>query len=230
MGSRKAVLRLLIWGLGFPFVLPGISCEETPTDPTSAFWNWFLKNERDLRNQKALREGMIDQAYEQIRRVDQGLAIEIGGDPKKGPTELIISAQGKKELFSLVDQVIARAPKVEGWLFIALKPAMGFELEYEYDGKKLDPRKLWFQARTPKDAPGMLGLEVFIPGYSEVDKTETVEAVFRILDSAMGERLTAEMIRYVDVSKLPDNPEKEGYIKFVELPDFIKAYKKKHKE
>jgi hypothetical protein len=74
----------------------------------------------------------------------------------------------------------------------------------------------------------MLGLIVFIPDYAESDKTQTVEAIFRILDSAMGERLTAEMIWYVDVSKLPESPEKLGYTKLTDLPKFIEAYKKKH--
>jgi hypothetical protein len=140
--------------------------------------------------------------------------------------ELIISAEGKKELFPLVEKVIAQAPQVAGWKFIALKPAMGFDFDHETEGKHLDPRKFWFQARSPKDAPGMLGLIIFIPGYDEADKTSTVNALFKILDTALGERLIGETIYYIDVGRLPADPEKEGYIKLVELQPYIDAYKK----
>src|SRR5579872_5793569 len=115
MRSRKPLLQFVFLGIALSPLILGISCEEPPRDQTSAFWNWFLKKKGDLRNQDALRAGLIDEAYEQIRKVNKGLAIEIGGDPKKGPTELIISAQGKKDLFPLVDQIISGAPKVEGW-------------------------------------------------------------------------------------------------------------------
>jgi hypothetical protein len=230
MHSPKVALVISVCGMAVILLAFGTSCEKAAHDPAATFWTWFLRMEKELRDvPKALHDGLIDQAYEKVRNINEGLAIEIGGDAEHMPMELIISAEGKKELFPLVEKVIAQAPQVAGWKFIALKPAMGFDFDHETEGKHLDPRKLWFQARSPKAAPDMLGLIIFIPGYDEADKTTTVNSLFKILDTALGERLIGEMIYYIDVSRLPADPEKEGYIKLVESAQYIDAYKKKQR-
>jgi hypothetical protein len=196
----------------------------TPKEPTSTFWSWFLTMEKKLRHTSDM--DLVDLAYEKLRRIHKDLAIEMGGHPD-GPSELIISAQAQKELFPLVDKVIAQAPSVPGWKFIALKPAQGFDFEIEYEGERFDPREMWFDARGPRDAPGMLGLLIFIPGYDDADDTRAVSALWKLLQTGIGERSFGEMIHYVEPRRLPADPEKEHYIPLVELAGFIEHYKRK---
>jgi hypothetical protein len=124
-------------------------------------------------------------------------------------------------LFPLVDRIIERAPKVEGWRFIALKPAKGFDFKIDYDGIPIDPRSLRFLPLKTSDTPQFLGLRIGVPHLRPKHQASIENAVFSILNTALGERVVALEIQHVEVCRLPRSPRLERFIPLPELPAYL---------
>ncbi|HEV3417628.1 MAG TPA: hypothetical protein VG056_12465 [Pirellulales bacterium] len=142
-------------------------------------------------------------------------------EPENGINDFVVTAGGKRELFSLVDCIVAMAPRLDGWTFTALKPPMGFDFVTEHGGIKLDPRKLWFLPLTGGPSGDDLGLRIGIPGLSDVDKKAALFAAWMLLDTAIGERKMAVNIQHVEVVALPNDPSGCGYIALSKLREYL---------
>lgn len=194
-----------------------------PSQAQSAdrFWLWFTANAQQLRPIEASRkEAHLDEVLEHLHAYAPKLFFEIGGAPD-GPTELVITAPGDRELFHAVEALIARAPSLDGWRFIAFKPAHGFDFVTEYGATRLDPAKCWFMPLTSTRQPGQLGLRVACPDFDPDHRDDFENAVHVVLHTALGEMSAAQDIDHVEVGALPDDPEDDGYIELIELPAYI---------
>jgi hypothetical protein len=89
------------------------------------FWDWFLDNSSRyyFLNQvtdDAKKEGLLNDLLQHLHNYSEGLYFEIGGSIDE-TQELIISAEGQQEYFDDVERLIAKAPIVPEWKFIAFK-------------------------------------------------------------------------------------------------------------
>ena len=161
-----------------------------------------------------------------MRRLDEHLCFELSeqdGDARG----FIITAQGHEETFSAVDYIVARAPKVRGWQFVALKPPMGFGFVTTYEGVAFDPCAMWFLPLDSSSHPHDLGLRIGVPNYTGAIRRQADNAVPVMLDTALSERAAALDVQHVEISALPESPEKEGYIELHELPKYIEWRKRR---
>lgn len=181
------------------------------------FWAWFAHHKSDLARVQSDRSAVLDELLQRLQRIDRKLCFEICTN--RDPHELIVTAQGRRELFSLVGAVVAAAPRLEGWNFIALKPAMGFTFRTSYGGTNFDPQSMWF---CPLESSSNgLGLRVGVPEFDPDQERKTTSAILVILETGLGERAAASEIHYVEVAALPSKPEGHGYIELTELADYI---------
>ena len=199
------------------------------TDPSQAiideFWNWFQLREPQFGRLVRPEDSFWEIARQKLQSFHNDLSFELS-DPCEAGREFVITAQGNSALFALVDAIVARAPKLRGWRFIALKPAMGFDFVTEYETIRFDPRSMWFLPLESSTRPDCLGLLIGIPNFRPEMKQATTNAVYVILDTALGERSASEDIQHVAVGPLPAHPEAEGYIHLHELPDFMSFHKR----
>src|SRR4051812_9694410 len=90
------------------------------------FWRWFAKHQARFRSVEVPeKEGLLDEIQHHLHAYCPDLFFEIGGFPG-GTTELIITAAGRRALFPQVRELVSAAPPIDGWSFIAFKPAQGF--------------------------------------------------------------------------------------------------------
>jgi len=191
-----------------------------------AFWQWFVGHQSEFKVLSKPEEPFWDIALEQIKKVDERLWIELSAvsDPVR---ELIVTAQGHVESFSVAEELVSSAPRIEGWDLVALKPPMGFEFTTCYEGTLYEPGRMWFLPLDNPSRPQDFGMRVGIEGLVSTDRTDAHNAVLVILDTGLGERSAALDIQYTEVSDLPTNPEALGYIELPELPDYIAWRKRK---
>ncbi len=195
-------------------------------DPVDEFWRWF---EDHLSNIAVLNDAEMpfwDVVLQQLKRIDSRLWFELS-HPNGKIRELIITAAGHEDAFPIVDAAVARAPKIDGWKFISLKPAMGFDFQTSYEGITFDPRLMWFLPMLSSSRPQNLRLRVGVPNLTAEIKPKADNAVLVILDTALGERAAAADIQYLEVVRLPDSPDDNGYIELHELPKYIEYRKRK---
>lgn len=189
------------------------------------FWSWFVQHESDLARVSPDANPALDGLLQSLQRISPKLYFEVCAN--SNPHELIVTAEGRQELFPLVDAVVAVAPRIAGWSFIALKPPTGFGFQTSYEEAMFDPRSMWFLPLESPSNPTFLGLRVGIPGFAAVQEQISKSAILVVLDTALGERSAASDIQHVEVTALPPRPEDQGFIELVDLAGYIEWRKGK---
>ncbi len=183
------------------------------------FWRSFVEAASSLADvDRPDREQQLDALLEALHRYHESLYFEVGGPPE-GPNELVITAEGRREHFDIVKALVASAPTLDDWVFIALKPAHGFRFVTEYEGVAADPKEMWFLPL--EDSEGRLGLRIAGPAYEHERLDEFRYACLLQLDGGLGEEQAQREVAHVEVAELPADPAAAGYIELVELPAFI---------
>jgi hypothetical protein len=191
-----------------------------PSDDVRAFWEWFALHEARFRSIDSSRDPRLDEILRRLHGFSPKLYFEIGGAPE-GPTEFIVTAEGRRDLYSEVRRLIAAAPALDGWRFIAFKPAHGFDFVTDYEGVHVDPKRCWFMPLTSAKRPNSLGLRIAVPDFQELRRDAFVTALLKVLDTALGELAAAEEIETVVVAPLPADPPRDGWIELIELPAYL---------
>jgi hypothetical protein len=195
------------------------------TQKIKAFWDWFQKNHQQYLfvNQVDAQEKdrLLGEFVQQLHQYHEHLFPLIGGHPDAKKTELIISAEGIKEYFPAVEQLVAAAPEMQDWEFIAFKPPMGHGFSIEYGGKEFDPEKIIFIPLKNDQYPNSIGIHICYPDYQDAERNIFVGGTYLILDTILGERSTTLDIDYLDVVKTPADASKYGYRPLSKLKEYI---------
>lgn len=191
----------------------------------SSFLTWF-QGFADRLPQNDVPNTLQDELLSQLHCYDKRLFFLICTNTS--PCELIITADGNKDAFQSVDSLVAAAPKLVGWTFIALKPPMGFDFRITDGPISLDVSKLWFMPLYSSADPSALGIVLAFPDADFVLENQSVDTAYTILETSIGERSCTNNIAHVVVDDHPEAPEDNGYLKLIQLPDYIEFHKRQH--
>ncbi len=183
--------------------------------PESAFWGWFRLHAAELKTVRQSDAPIMDTLQQRLGAVHDGLTYEMS--MHDGPVrELIISADGIVSLVPAVHRLTASAPRMEGWKVIAFRPRMpnymGFSLNHS--GYVHDLTSIWFDPIVDDDH---FDLILYHPHYCEEERGRIVNALYILLDMALGEFDVMTRIRHIDFQRLPENPEQQGLVPFARL-------------
>lgn len=189
------------------------------------FWDWFLKNEplfyygtEHPRN----RIDIVEKITDQLKSLNQYLVFELSPIKEGEYKEFIISADGIKEAFAAVLEVVKYAPKHKNWRFIAFRPRMESDdlsistglIDFSYND-------LFFRyVLTDKE----FGVELNIRNFKYTDWEKN--ALFVLLDSLVGEYDAVTEIDWLEWVEL-DEQEEEELFPFVELRKLVDERKEK---
>ncbi len=189
------------------------------------FWSGFLELREDLAKISTADDPVYDSALELLQKIDPGLYLEIMAQP--GNCELIITADGKRELFPLVESIVTDAPQVDGWEMFALKPKLGFPVTATWECYGIDISEVVFDPLN-REGGTDLGLRILIPNLSLTDRDKAHAAIVRAIDHGLGEREFVENIHYLEVAPLPNDEQAEKYIPLTDLEAYIAWHNKKY--
>lgn len=186
----------------------------------SAFWAWFKSHKAEMDSLDDTEEPFWDEALAELHKVNPDLSFALSeADGKE--RDFVLTAECDTELFELVDRIIGAAPKLSGWQFIALKPAMGFDFVSDFEDLTLDPREMWFFPMRNSARPRALGLRVAVPEFTKRRAEQLTDAVAMILEEGLGEREAATHVEHLEVVAMPENLKAEGYAPLAELPGYF---------
>jgi hypothetical protein len=194
-----------------------------------AFWQWFQTNRDKLDSLADPSDRLWDTTLEKLKAIEKRLWFEMS-NPEITPREFVLTAEGKAELFPLVDEIVKSAPEISGWTFVGLKPPMGFDFEITYEGIEIDPKSLSFLPLEDDGNRAAISLRIGVRDYNHDDERPISNAVLVILDTALGERAAATEVQCVEVGPLPQSPEREGYVPLPDLPRYIEWRKQKRQK
>lgn len=188
--------------------------------PIHSFWSWLQDHRAALDAMDTPEHPFWDEVLERLQDMDEGLWMEVSM-PGAAPRELVLTAGGDPGLFALVERIVSLAPPLDGWLFVALKPPMGFGFTTRYEGIDLNPAEMWFAPLVSEEAPEILGLSVAVPGFVDDLEQEIGSGVLILLDTALGERSAAIDVELVEVCEVPLQPDEEGFLPLGDLMNYI---------
>ena len=197
-------------------------------DTTSQFWKWFEDNNKayiflNFVDEQE-KEKLLSDFLEQLHKYCDKIYFEIGGHPDEDQ-ELIITAEGDKNYFDKVENLIIAAPKIQGWTFIAFKPPIQGHFKSKWDDLELNTENMWFLPLS-NEANSNLGIRVCLKNHDLTKDNETLTPLlYKMLDTILGEKSFAVDIDYVDTDLQPDDPDEKGMYPILDLPEFIKWQK-----
>ncbi|MCX4242577.1 hypothetical protein [Paraliomyxa miuraensis] len=162
-------------------------------------WSWLKEHASELGAMPA--EEASEALSTALAAIDERLGVEI--TDHDGAREVVVTAGGDVDAFELVRHMVATAPSLAGWTFVALRPAQGFDFEVDAGGLVFDAKALSFQPLTADEAPTLPAIRLLVPNPGLDDWSELG---LRIIERGIGEEAAAR-IAYLEIGKREDDSE-----------------------
>lgn len=183
----------------------------------SSFWTLFRDCADELRKTESSETAVYDSLLKRIQEIEEGLFIEFCVEPEG---ELIITADGKRELFPIVDRIVSQAPQVSRWKIFALKPKLGLPKSVRWEGSAFETQEIAFDPLESEN-PDSLGVRFLVPLMREQDIEHAHSAILLAVDHLLGERKFSLSIDYTEVRTLPTGSSVNDFIPLHQLEDYV---------
>lgn len=165
--------------------------KDSPISSNKEFWQWFMNNERAfhkvVKERGDIQKIFLNKLSERLDELKDGFFF-LTGMLDDSTVELIITADGNLSNIFFVEQLINAAPKIDGWKFTALKPALAIEdVAIETGGLNFRRDNLSFYANDTPGCPDEIDITVVYDNVGEVDTTTIGNGVYLFLDNYLGE-------------------------------------------
>ncbi len=189
-------------------------------DPQMRFWKWFEDNASSLAAVRSGNDPILQKLARELRKVHPNLDFEMGLSDND-QLEFIVSANGIKKVFPIVEQLVACAPTLPNWKIIAFRQPKGSVPEILYENFLLKAEDVWFSHKQRMDK---VDLTIYIRDLSPSNAEQAIGASFILLDNELGEYVVATNIGFIEHKPLPDNPAARGFQPLSEISTI--AFKK----
>jgi hypothetical protein len=198
----------------------------TQNDRIEEFWHWFKK-------ERSQYEVVPDSGYAErldviithLNPITEGLAVEVSKETH-GIRELIISADGDKDKFSVVEAIVQGAPAIPGWKAVAFRQKASEEFILTYQNLRLSPAEMLFHPIIEGDS---LDLIIYADSINNKSRDDVVKYGLITLDNVLGEYAATIKVRGYDFQDKQDIGDEKQVYKLDELPAFVnRFYTSKH--
>ncbi len=182
-----------------------------------AFWKWFQENEEKLFFYENFEQELLPSALDELQRINKDLVFEIGPEIE-GVREFVISANGMKNAFSDVIELVRHAPDFDRWEIIPFRQRKDvFDLEVELEDIILTPNDISFSYEKEK---GRVNLTLFVENMDE-ENEKMYHMVFLLLDNIVGEYDVEMKIGTIDIYSDEEIAEEDEVYPLTKLPHII---------
>jgi len=189
------------------------------------FWDWFLKNEAALyygTDDELEREKIFDGLSKRIKSIDDNLVFAFTPVKEGQLKEFVISADGIKESFPQVINLVKSAPTHPNWKFLSFRqPNTGDDLSLAMGDFEIGYNDIYYRYA---EQDSKLHLELNIRDFEDSEFQQN--AIYILLDSLIGEFDVVMEIDSIDWVILDEN-NIDNFYPFVELRKLIKSRKEK---
>ncbi len=197
--------------------------KDTPIKNYNDFWNWFQDNEKTFFNVVKAKSGIekdfFDKLSPKLAELKEGFYY-LTGMYDDNTVELVLTADGNTKNIVFVEELVEQAPKINGWKFTALKPAMDIEnVLIEMAGYKFDGDNLFFYSNDYALYPDEIDICVIHIERTEENKQQIGNGTYIFLDNYLGE---LDFVNNIDILKVISKHEAEKeLVPIAKLKDFL---------
>jgi hypothetical protein len=148
------------------------------------FWHWFAKYQDRFYHLENDQEKLFSAISKKLKEIHPSLTFEFSPRHDDGTRELTISADGIKDAFPYVVQLVDRAPKIGKWKINAFRQRIAADdLAVQLGAEvKVGYGDIFF---THQLNDSLFDLNLFIRDYQDTDNFKS--AIFILLDALVGE-------------------------------------------
>lgn len=197
--------------------------KDEPIKNYSDFWNWFQNNEKIFFNivkeNKNIEKDFFDKLSHKLEELKDGY-FYLTGMYDDNTVELIFTADSNIKNIVFVEELVEHAPKISGWKFTALKPALDIEnLGINMGKYKFDSDNLSFYSNDYSDYPDEIDITVIHDDLTEENKDQIGNGIYIFLDNYLGE---LDFVNNIDnLQVISKNEAKKELIPITKLKDFL---------
>jgi hypothetical protein len=182
------------------------------------FWQWFDENKHHYFYIEDDWDPENEMLYAKIEAIDKRLAVSIDTN-EDDYCQIFISAACDIEIFPLVREVVAMAPKIEGWIITAFHQRIEGNFIFKTKLVELDPSQMFFLPFFEKDN---LDLALYARNIDHVEEEILSGYCYNILMDLVGEFDLTTKVRGYCLFDM-DTLEEDELIPLLQLPDFIQT-------
>jgi hypothetical protein len=187
------------------------------------FWEWFEKNEsvfhKLVKQGNNIEKGFFKPLSIKLDALRPGF-FYLTGMADEQTVELIFTADGNIKNIVFVEELVASAPKINGWQFRALKPAINInDLSIKMNGCNFKSENINFYPNTSLNFQDEIDITVVHDDLNEENKSTIENGVYIFLDNFLGELDFATTIdNLIIIGKANVDSE---LVPIAKLPDFL---------
>lgn len=169
-----------------------------PIQSYQDFWLWFQKNAKTfykvIKNKGDFEKIFFDPLSDKLNELKSGIYY-LTGMCDDATVELIFSADGALENMVFVEELVEAAPKIERWLFTALKPGVDRDtFSIEMEEYTFNETNLFFYANENTEYPDEIDLSIVHSDLNEDNRKTITNGSHLFLDCFLGEWYYATVI------------------------------------
>jgi hypothetical protein len=171
--------------------LKNILGKDLPIRSYAGFWEWFKKHERRfyrvVSRNGDVEKDFFDKISPKLDELGEGY-FYLTGMVDDDTVELIITADGNLKRMAFVEELVAAAPSLTGWKFVAHKPPLDIEnVSIHMHGYDFSADNLAFYANEDPLYPDEIDIVVVHNAMNEKNRQEITNGVYIFLDNYLGE-------------------------------------------
>jgi len=165
--------------------------KEEPIRNYADFWAWFQKKEKSfftiVKTQNNLEKGFFDKLSASLEELKDGYYY-LTGMYDDNTVELVFTADSVVKNIVFVEELVQAAPKIDGWKFTALKPALDIkDVNIEMGGYKFNDQNISFYAIEMGEYPDEIDITIVYNDLVNEDRAQILNGIYIFLDNFLGE-------------------------------------------
>ena len=177
--------------------------KDSPIKSYADFWNWFQQHEKTffkvIKEKGDIEKIFFDPLTPKLRELKDGYFF-LTGMLNDGTAELILTADGAIDNIVFVEELVAAAPRISGWLFTALKPAMDIKnVSIQMAGNEFKAENISFYSNDDDYHPDEIDVTIVHHDMTDANKKDITIGTFIFLDNFLGELNFATTIDNIEV-------------------------------
>jgi Family of unknown function (DUF695) len=200
------------------------SKKDEPIKSYSDFWDWFQKNNTEffsiVKKGKSIEKGFFDRLSPKLSELKDGY-FYLTGMYDDNTAELVLTADGNTNNIVFIEELVNAAPQIDGWRFIAHKPAMGIEhLGINMYGYKFQKENINFYSNEDPNYPDEIDVTIVHDDLTEENKEEITAGTSIFLDNYLGE---LDFVNNIDnITTIGKQEAEKELIPISKLKDFLR--------
>lgn len=187
-------------------------------DPIEAFWKWFAENKSKFEKNPDVEPAPdLNPILTQLRSISDGLSVEVSREIN-GVRDLVISANGARAKFPIVQRIVEKAPAIEGWTITPFRQRANIAFVLESPSIRLATNEMKFE---PLLDNGEIDVIVYAKDVAGLDKDVLNHFGMVVIDNVLGEYDSVMKVRQVDFQDQSKVRDEEQLKPLLELPKFV---------